>query len=138
MDNNETPTFECLYCGGMFFTEAALDIHVFDAHNDTKAKTSHSFRFDLIPHEALVRLAERYRFGAEKYGENNYQKSIGDIDYTIERLNHVVEHTFTLIEKLKSKRNGQEVNFLEDDDAAAIMWGGAFACLTTKHVECPE
>jgi len=32
-------------------------------------------RYDLIPHELLKRLAELYTRGAEKYGEDNWQKA---------------------------------------------------------------
>jgi len=33
-------------------------------------------RFDLIPYEALQRLARIYQKGAEKYGENNWKKGM--------------------------------------------------------------
>ena len=38
-------------------------------------------RYDLIPPQVLKRLAELYARGAEKYGENNYQKANSPEEY---------------------------------------------------------
>src|SRR5688572_28092504 len=35
-------------------------------------------RYDLIPLWALERIAKRFQIGAEKYGENNWQKGVDD------------------------------------------------------------
>lgn len=90
------------------------------------ASSSKVPRMDLIPYSALVRLANRFALGLEKHGKNNYRKGLSDKDYVIERLGHVINHAYRLIEKLE----GRLVD--EDDDAAAIAWGGIFACLATE------
>jgi hypothetical protein len=43
------------------------------AHRDTSEGKG---RFDLIPYEALQRVALTYQKGAEKYGENNWKKGM--------------------------------------------------------------
>lgn len=53
-------------------------------------------RFDLIPRCALERLAARLQFGAERHGENNYQKGLGDAQYRRDRVNHLVSHALNL------------------------------------------
>ena len=42
-------------------------------HEGTKLDSGKP-RMDLLPYDALVDLAEIYRVGAEKYGENNWRK----------------------------------------------------------------
>lgn len=89
------------------------------------AGTSKTPRFDLIPRDALIRLADRYELGL-KYGEDNWRKGMEDKAYVIERISHVVDHALKLREKLKGRLPHDG-----DDDAAAIMWGGAFLCEAT-------
>lgn len=86
------------------------------------AKTSPSPRFDLLPHRALLRVAQRYEKGLARYGKNNWQKGLGDNEYAIERINHVIEHCYRLIDKLEGRSTDT------DDDAGAIAWGGLFLC----------
>lgn len=85
------------------------------------AKTSEVPRLDLIPYAALVSLARRYEKGIVRYGRDNWRKGLSDRDYVLERAAHVLNHTAILIEKLQGLRPDDG-----DDDAGAILWGGAF------------
>lgn len=95
------------------------------------ASSSEAPAFHLIPLSAVLRLAARYKAGAVKHGPMNWRKGLGQTpppqpsiltEYCIERLNHVIYHAFKLIAKLQGFRPQDG-----DDDAGAIMWGGAFA-----------
>ncbi len=49
-------------------------------------------RFDLIPLEAQTREAERMGHGADRHGENNYQKGKDDPAFIRDRINHLIAH----------------------------------------------
>jgi hypothetical protein len=49
-------------------------------------------RYDLIPVTALRRLAERFGYGAEKHGDNNYKRGFNDQQFIRDRKNHLMEH----------------------------------------------
>lgn len=83
-----------------------------------------------IPLHALERLAARYELGAIKHGKNNWRQGIGNTNYTIERAAHVIYHAYKLINKLEGIIPDDN-----DDDAAAIMWGGAFLCESTNALQ---
>lgn len=95
------------------------------------AKSSNVPRLDLIPYQALVRLAGRYEKGLLRYGRENWRKGLTDKDYVLERAAHVLNHAAILIEKLQGLRPDDG-----DDDAAAVMWGGAFLCEATLALKC--
>lgn len=97
------------------------------------AKSSRVPRFDLIPYEALARLAGRFERGAARYGTDNWRKGTVDPDYVRERAAHVIHHTMRLIGKLDGRIPDDG-----DDDAAAIMWGGAFLCEATEALKQSE
>lgn len=80
-------------------------------------------RYDLIPTGALNALAERFEIGLQAHSEENWRTGLRDKDYIINRLNHIQEHLRAAIDKLAGVKpdNG-------DNDAAAIMWGGAILC----------
>lgn len=92
------------------------------------ATSSHCPRYDYIPLSALNSLAERYELGVEKHGKDNWRRGIPDVDYCLERLNHVIRHAITLQLKLQGK-----MSWDGDDDAGAILWGGAFATEATIY-----
>ncbi len=94
------------------------------------AKSSIVPRFDLIPYSALARLAGRFERGAARYGKDNWRKGLRDKDYVRERAAHVIHHTMRLIGKLDG-----DIPDDGDDDAAAIMWGGAFLCEATEALK---
>jgi hypothetical protein len=87
--------------------------------------------FDSIPYTALRRLTARAAEGATKYKDSDqWREGIGDVAYAIERANHVIDHAFKLIGKLKG-----QVPDDGDDDAAAIMWGGMVLCESTEAMK---
>lgn len=96
------------------------------------AKTSDCPRLDLIPYNALVRLAARFKKGEERYGHNNWRGGLTDKSYVLERAAHVLNHTLLLIGKLEGTIPDDG-----DDDAGAIMWGGAFLCEAMEALEKP-
>lgn len=49
-------------------------------------------RYDLIPHVALRRLAERFGYGAKKHGDHNYKQGSADDAFIRDRKNHMIEH----------------------------------------------
>jgi hypothetical protein len=93
------------------------------------ATTSKAPRFDLIPAEALYRLAQRFELGEMKHGHNNWRKGLDDDSYILERANHVIKHTLILMAKIQG-----DLPWDEDDDAAAISWGGAFLSEAVKKL----
>ena len=90
------------------------------------AKSSKCPRMDLIPYEALVRMAARFELGLERYGLDNWRNGIRDADYVRERVSHLMNHCARLLEKL-SGRMGDD----GEDDVAAILWAGAFLAART-------
>ena len=113
-----------------------------------KATSSKIPRFDLIPREALVRLADRFKAGIERHKEKAWnalsdnQECLQDVDMILARVGHVIDHATKLRDMLvqcgavKSGSLGS-TEFIGDDDAAAILWGGAFlvcACPVAKSI----
>lgn len=64
-------------------------------------------RFDLIPPHALWRVAMLYARGAQKYGENNWQKGIPSQQMLASAMRH-----------LESYRRGDN----NEDHLAAVVW----------------
>lgn len=103
------------------------DMHVFKSG----AKRSElKPRYDLIPPDALRRLAQRYTLGAEKYGEFNWQKGmpLGDT------LNHIIDHLLVYAERVRAIQAQHPDDWqlqvrrcagIPDDDLAGAMWGCA-------------
>lgn len=94
------------------------------------ASSSRVPRLDYIPYQSIVRLAGRFELGAAKHGLDNYRQALGDRDYVLERCAHVINHAFKLANKLRGYLPDDG-----DDDAAAIMWGGAFLCEATEALK---
>jgi hypothetical protein len=90
--------------------------------------------YHLIPKVVLDRLAARFALGLAKKGSKSWhagsdnQGVLLDSDYAVERLDHVIKHAMVLREKLVARDYD---GLSEDDDAAAICWGGAFAIAVT-------
>jgi hypothetical protein len=93
-----------------------------------KAKSSKVPRLDLIPREALLRLAKRFELGLEHYGKDNWRNGLADHEYILERIAHIQNHCAILVEKLEGRIPPDG-----DDDVGAILWGGAF--LSCVYVE---
>jgi hypothetical protein len=89
-------------------------------------------RYDLIPHNALKRLVERFELGLERHKERSWngrssQEYLLDKEWVIARAAHAIDHAFKLLTKLHRKEP------LEDDDAAAIAWAGICLCEATQE-----
>lgn len=54
-------------------------------------------RYDLIPLEALLAMANRFAYGAARHGEHNWRKGATDPDFRRDRGNHAVEHIFNYL-----------------------------------------
>lgn len=74
-------------------------------------------RFDLIPYEAMERLAQVFESGAAKYAERNWEKGIPTHRYMDSGLRHAMKH-------LAGRR--------DEDHLAMAVWN--FVCLLqTEH-----
>lgn len=78
-------------------------------------------RFDLIPFEAMERLAIWYEQGAEKYAERNWEQGLSVKDC----VNRMVRHAL----KVASGRT-------DEDHLAAVMWNAA--AIITMQARKPE
>ena len=74
-------------------------------------------RFDLIPSFALQRIAKRFELGAQKYGENNWEKGIDDADFMRDRLNHAFDHLI----KISQSFSRDDLQDLKEDELAAVI-----------------
>lgn len=75
-------------------------------------------RYDLIPATALRRVVRRFELGAEKHGEGNWRKGIGDPAWLLDRVNHAITHLYKVAEEIKAGYRDK------DDNAAAVAWAG--------------
>lgn len=94
------------------------------------ATSSHGApRFDLIPFDALKEIAERYALGAEKHGDFNWVKGIGDNVFERDRYNHALTHLQTYWQQ----RIGMPIQSedTEVQNLAAAAWG----CITLLACE---
>jgi len=103
------------------------DKHVFTSG---AASSGRKPRYDLIPTWALQRIAARFQMGAEKYGENNWQKGASDKAFTLDRLNHAIDHLLLVRDQIHD-----DVPFAShelftagsaDDDLAAVILNTIF------------
>lgn len=98
--------------------------------------TSQIPRIELIPTEAITRLATRFGLGEERKKDKAWnansdnQAAIMDREFILARIGHVIYHAL----KLRDKVVRGEDPLLVDDDAGAIIWGGAFLCEVTKRM----
>ncbi len=99
------------------------------------ALTTPGPEFELIPTVGLVRLAERFSLGEVRKGEKAWNAMSENQDcllnkaFILNRLGHVIAHVLKLRDKI-----AKNLPF-EDDDAAAIAWGGIFAICATDAIE---
>ncbi len=100
-----------------------------------KVSSSKSPRFELIPTVALVRLADRFELGLERKADKAWnamtpnQEVLQDRAFVLSRIAHVISHALKLRDKVIAG------GVMGDDDAAAILWGGAFlVCASAAKV----
>lgn len=81
-------------------------------------------RFELIPYEGLVGLADRFDLGEQKHAPKAWnalsdQAGLEDKDWIRCRVAHVIHHAYQYLLKMEGiiEEDG-------DDDASAISWGG--------------
>lgn len=96
-------------------------------------------QFFLIPRNALIRLANVFQLGIERKGEaawNVYssQEALGDREFTLDRISHIIKHALIYRDKLIGAIDWEDPKYKEDD-AAAIMWGGAFLAEAEDYVK---
>jgi len=110
----------------MKVSELVLDSEIAEADkfkHPCGASSSKVPRLDYVSLTALRRLAKRYAQGLPKYGKYNYKQGLTDREYILERCAHIIDHAYKYVEVLEGQRTDDG-----DDNAAAIMWGGAFLC----------
>lgn len=97
--------------------------HIQEAKVKSKggATSSALTAYDQLPYHAMKRLADRYGLGEFKHGRHNWRKSLTDRRYVLSRLGHVIHHALKAIAVIEGF-----VPDDGDDNAGAIMWGGAF------------
>lgn len=100
-------------------------------NHETEAKATYesnatrsvkSERYDLIPPEILIALAQRFALGASKHGENNWKS--GGAEFIRSCLNHLFGHYVSLL------TNGVDHN---DDDVAAMIWNAGVLAWFREH-----
>lgn len=102
------------------------------------ASSSYCPPYYLIPKNALERLANVFQRGINRKGDaawNVYgsQEALTDINFVIDRVSHIIKHALQYRDKLIGKIDWNDPNYPEDD-AAAIMWGGAFLAEVNKKL----
>lgn len=124
--------FEAQYSPSEFVSEVAPDTPKQIPYAGGLALSSLVPPLHLIPTVALESLANRFQLGIERKGNKSWnaisqnQEILTDREFAIERISHIIHHATKLRDKLI---RGDEIPG-EDDDAGAILWGGAFlACV---------
>jgi hypothetical protein len=92
-------------------------------------------RLELIPYEALIRMAKRFELGIERRPDGsawnalseNFHRCLTDKPFILARAAHTAQHAM----KLKAILAG-EMEDDGDDHAGAVLWGGAFLACATK------
>ncbi len=80
-------------------------------------------RFDLIPYEAIRRLAIRYEIGAARYGENNWRRGMPLHWFMDSAMRHL--HAW----------NGGDRS---EDHLGAALWNIAGYIETDRRIDCGE
>lgn len=96
-----------------------------------------------IPFNALVLLAETFKLGEQKHGRDNWRHGLANIDYALERINHIIRHAYWLSEQLQG-RWPADCDPIDTParNVGAILWGGAFMAenqaVLTAAAQSPE
>ncbi len=95
-------------------------------------------RLDLIPYAALVSLADRFELGLERHKDGVWnarddKEFPADLEWVMSRLSHIIDHAYKAMGKITGTipEDGE-------DDAGAIMWGGAFLACYKEHMRKEE
>lgn len=154
------PLVRCVYCGNQI-DEDALHAGYPAAHECPEARaaavkrltyiaeqpfaggasSSRKPRYTLIPHDAILRLIAVMEKGIERKGDrawnalSNNQACLLDEQFIISRIEHVINHAYSLLRRIRSK---DWVGLDTHDDPAAIMWSGMFFCEVTRAMQAKE
>jgi hypothetical protein len=96
-------------------------------------------RLELIPKEALISLAGRFELGIERHPEKHWNAlstnrySALTREFLLARMAHVVHHAYDAIYKIKN-----DSTYSEEDDAGAILFGGAALACYTEIMKRPS
>lgn len=94
-------------------------------------------QYELIPREAMLRLIKRAELGQKTKGKNAWnalsinQENLNSKEALVKRLGHAIDHCYKLINRIVTDQPLYEGN---EDDAAALMWAGMYACCATKVI----
>lgn len=95
--------------------------------------------YQLIPRIAMERLARRYMHGEKTKGKDAWnalsknQEVLKSKEALARRLGHIVHHCYQLLDKLANDQPLYNAA-TNNDDAAAIAWGGTFAICATDAI----
>jgi hypothetical protein len=96
-------------------------------------------RLELIPREALIRLAGRFELGVKNYQDKAWnalspnQECLSDRDMAIARAAHALDHASKLIAILSGQMPDDG-----DDHAGAILWAGSFLAMASDVLRGAE
>ena len=86
-----------------------------------------------IPMTALVQLGAVFVEGEKKYGRENWQRGLYDMEYQLERANHALLHLLRHIDAMKAGRT-QQIDSDVELNLAKVMW----FCATQIELERME
>lgn len=98
-------------------------------------------RLELIPREALVRLASRFQLGIDNRPDGsawhalspNFTKPLTDKPFLLNRIGHAIDH----LSKLHAILTGQMADD-GDDHAGAVGWAFCFLACATAELAKPK
>jgi len=91
-------------------------------------------RYDLVPIEAIRRIAERLGKGAAFHGEHNYRKGVDDEEFIVERRNHAVEHLLNYVSGTTTKDKRGDIDTPMDHLSAALANLAMLAYLEEERI----
>lgn len=81
--------------------------------------------FQTMPQYCFARFANQRAYGDAKYGENNWMKGATDKEFILDRINHGIEHLYTIARRI-TEGGVDDIYKMGEDDAAAVMCCGMF------------
>lgn len=76
-------------------------------------------RFDLIPFQAMMRLARHYEAGSKKYSDRNWEKGMNISRYVDAAMRHLLKYS---------------AGFNDEDHLAAVLWNISAICHHEKYL----
>lgn len=94
-------------------TDAAVDLTPHVTFESGAKRSGLSTRFDLLPYNGMVRVAQRYELGLTKYTRDNWKKGLKDPVFIDQLKCHIADHMLKYFYDVEP----------DDDHLAAIVWG---------------